>query len=74
MGINTLPRIAMNWSSNHYIGKIGVQETMAKNRFEKISQYIHFSDSMQESQHGDDDYDRLFKVCRIMNMVLSNFQ
>ena len=74
MGINTLPRIAMNWSSNHYISNIGVQETMTKNLFEEISQYMHFSDSTQEPQRGDDDYDRLFKVCRIMNMVLSNFK
>ena len=74
MGINTLPRIAMNWSSNRYIGNIGVQETMTKNRFEEISQYMHFSDSTQEPQRGDDDYDRLFKVRRIMNMVLSNFK
>ena len=74
MGINTLPRIAMNWSSNRYIGNIRVQETMTKNHFEEISQYIHFSDSTQESQRRDDDYDRLFKVRQIMNMVLSNFQ
>lgn len=35
---------------------------------------MHFSDSTQEPQRGDDDYDRLFKVRRIMNMVLSNFK
>ena len=64
MGINPLPQIAMNWSSNRYIGNIGVQETVTKNRFEEISQYMHFSDSTQESQRGD-DYDRLFKVRRI---------
>ena len=74
MGINTLPRIAMNWSSNRYIGNIGVQETMTKNRFKEISQYMHFSNSTQELQHGDDDYDCLFKVCSIINMVLSNFK
>ena len=62
MGINTLPRIAMNWSSNCYIGNIGVQETITKNRFEEISEYMHFSDSTQEPQHRDDGYDRLFKV------------
>lgn len=74
MGINTLPRISMNWSSNRCIGNIGVQETMTKNLFEEISQYMHFSDSTQEPQRRDDDYDRLFKVRRIMNMVLSNFK
>ena len=61
MGINTLPRIAMSWSSNHYIGNIGVQETMTKNLFEEISQYMHFSNSTQQPQHGHDDYDRLFE-------------
>ena len=47
---------------------------MTKNRFEENSQYMHFSDSTQEPQHGDDGYDRLFKVRQIMNMVLSNFK
>ena len=47
---------------------------MTKNLFEEISQYMHFSDSTQEPQCRDDDYDRLFKVRRIMNMVLSNFK
>jgi len=47
---------------------------MTKNRFEENSQYMHFSDSTQEPQHGDDGYDRLFKVHQIMNMVLSNFK
>ena len=53
MGIDTLPRIAMNWSSNRYIGNIRVQETMKKNRFEEISQYMHFSDSTQEPQRRE---------------------
>ena len=37
-------------------------------------QYMHFSHSTNEPQRGDDDYNRLFKVHRIMYMVLSNLK
>ena len=47
---------------------------MTKNLFKEISQYMHFSDSTQEPQRVDDDYNPSFKVHRIMNMVLSNFK
>lgn len=47
---------------------------MTKNHFEEITRYMHFSDSTQDPQCRDDDYDRLFKVRRIINMVLSNFK
>ena len=45
MGINSLLRIAMYWSSDSFIGNMGIQNVMTKNRFEAISQFLHFSDS-----------------------------
>jgi len=74
MGINNLPRISMYWSSDSFIGNSGVQNVMTKNRFEEISQYIHFSDSSQEPPPGDDNYDRLFKVRLILANILENIQ
>jgi len=74
MGINSLPRISMYWSSDSFIGNSGVQNVMTKNRFEEISQYIHFSDCSQEPPRGDDNYDRLFKVRPILANILENIQ
>lgn len=74
MGINSLPRIAMYWSSDSFIGNMGIQNVMTKNRFEAISQFLHFSDSTREPQQGDANYDRLFKVHAILSRVYENIQ
>lgn len=55
MGKNSLPRISMYWSSDSFIGNSGIQNVMTKNRFEEISQYIHFNDSSQEPPRGADN-------------------
>ena len=47
---------------------------MTKNRFEVISQFLHFSDSTQEPQRGDANNDRLFKVRAILSRVHENIQ
>ena len=40
MGINNLPRLAMYWSSDPFIGNTGIQNVLTKNRFEELSQYL----------------------------------
>lgn len=57
MVINSFPRISMYWSSDSFIGNSGLQNIMTKNRFEEISQYLHFNDSSQEPPRSDDNYD-----------------
>ena len=74
MGINNLPRIAMYWSTDPFIGNRGIQEVMIKNRFEEITQYLHFADSDSEPRRGEANFDRLFKIRPIMNCVLENVQ
>ena len=48
MGINNLPRIAMYWSTDPFIGNTGIQSVMARNCFEELSQYLHFTNSETE--------------------------
>ncbi|XP_068720561.1 piggyBac transposable element-derived protein 4-like [Montipora capricornis] len=74
MGINSLPKIPMYWSSDSFIGNSDIQNVMTKNRFEEISQYIHFNDSSQEPPRGVDNYDRLLKVCPILDNILEKIQ
>lgn len=74
MGINNLPRIAMYWSPNPFIGNTGIQSVMTKNRFEELSQYLHFTNSETEPPRGDANYDRLFKIRPILSIVLDNIQ
>ncbi|KAK3701237.1 hypothetical protein QZH41_003199 [Actinostola sp. cb2023] len=40
MGITKLPRMAMYWSSDPYIGNPGIQSVMTKNRFEELCQSV----------------------------------
>ncbi|XP_068671890.1 piggyBac transposable element-derived protein 4-like [Montipora foliosa] len=74
MGINNLPRIAMYWSTDPFIGNSGIQSVMTKNRFEEVSQYLHFVDSSKEPARGDANYDKLFKIRPILSIVLDNIQ
>ena len=74
MGINNLPRIAMYWSTDPFIGNTGIQSVMTKNRFEELSQYLHFTNSETETPRGDANYDRLFKIGPILTVVLNNIQ
>ena len=74
MGINNLPRIAMYWSTDPFIGNTGIQSVMARNRFEELSQYLHFTNSETEPPRGDANFDRLFKIRPILSIVLNNIQ
>ena len=71
MGTNNLPPLAMYWSSDPFIGDTGIQNVVTKNRFEKLSQYLHFSNSATELQRGED---RLYWVCSVLSKVLENIQ
>ena len=74
MGINNLPRIATYWSTDPFIGNTGIQSVMARNRFEELSQYLHFTNSETEPPRGDANFDRLFKIRPILSIVLNNIQ
>lgn len=74
MGICVLPQVADYWSSDPYLQNRGVQSKMTKNRYEEISQYLHFTDSSIEPPKGSPDYDRLYKVRPIMAKVVENIQ
>ena len=64
----------MYWSSDPHIGNTGIQNNMPKNRFEELSQYLHFSNSEKEPQHGEENFDRLYKVRSLLLGVLENSQ
>lgn len=43
MSLIKLPRVTSHWNTN--IGTPFIYETMPKNKFEKIRQFIHFNDN-----------------------------
>ena len=70
MGINSLPQLALYWSTDIFLGNAGIQSVMTKNRFEELTQYLHFSDTRTEPKRGEPNYDRLYKVRSVLNSVL----
>ena len=48
MGINRLPNYTLFWSKDDFFGNKRIKRVMTKNRFEEISQHLHFSDSTKE--------------------------
>ena len=67
MGINRLPNYALFWSNDDFFGNQGIKRVITKNRFEEISQHLHFSDSTKEPARGAVNYDRLFKVRTVID-------
>ena len=70
MGRDKLPRIADYWKDDPFIGNTGIKQTMTRNRFQEISQFLHLADSMRTPSHGEKGYYWLYKVravlqCRI---------
>ena len=74
MGMVKLPSVALYWSSNDFFGNRGVMRIMSKNRFEEISQYLHFSDSSVEPACGTPGFDRLYKVRSVFDCVRQKCQ
>ena len=72
MGINQLPRIADYWKDN--LGNTGIKQKMTRNRFQEISQLLHFTDSTRTPAHGKNVYDQLYNVRPVLNAVLENSQ
>ena len=56
-GINQLPRNSDYWKDDPFIGNTGIKQTMTRNRFKEISQFLHFADSTRTPACGKNGYD-----------------
>ncbi|XP_023943092.1 piggyBac transposable element-derived protein 4-like [Bicyclus anynana] len=71
MSLIKLPRVTSHWNTN--IGTSLIYETMPKNKFEKIRQYIHFNDNSNMPQRNAPDADRLYKIRPIVAKLNESF-
>ena len=69
-GIKQLPEIHAYWSKNLFLGIPEVQKVLSRNRFMKISQYLHLNDKSKELPHGDTNHDKLVKVRPLLDAVV----
>ena len=69
-GIKQLPKVYSYWSRNQLLGVPEVQKIFPRNRFAKISQYLHLNDKRRELPHGHANHDKLFKVRPLLDSVV----
>ena len=42
-------------------------------RYQKLTQYLHVTDVANEPAQNSADYDKLYKICPVLNMVSDSF-
>ncbi|XP_068712041.1 piggyBac transposable element-derived protein 4-like [Montipora foliosa] len=71
-GINQLPEVHSYWSKNPLLCVLEIQKVFSRNRFKKVSQYLHVNDKNRELARGDANHDKLYKVRPLLDSVVSS--
>ena len=74
MGIHILPQTHMYWSTDDFVGVPGIIKTMTRDRFNKLSQYLHVSNNQYQRRRGEPGYDPLYKVREVMESLDLSFR
>ena len=69
-GIKQLPANRHYWSKDPVLGVQAVQKVMPRNRFDKLTQYLHVNDNSNQVPREDPAFDKLFKVRPLLHRVL----
>ena len=72
-GLNPSPRYKMYWSRDPFLGNPGVQSTMTKTLYEKITEYLHVSDRRAELPRNAPNHDHLQKVRILLDHMGTTF-
>ena len=73
MGIYSLPRLEMYWSTKHPLINPGLADVFPKVRFEQIFNFIRLTDSDQQVDVGQPGY-VLFKVRKFLDLIVPLFE
>ena len=73
-GIKKLPVVHSYWSKNPLLGVLEIQKVFSRNRFKKVSQYLHVNDKNRELPRGDANHDKLYKVRPLLDSVVSSIR
>lgn len=69
MSIMNIPSYTIAWGSSKLFSLPGIAEIMTKNRFEKITKYLHLNDKTGQLQRGNPDHDKLYLVRPVLEKV-----
>ncbi|XP_065064057.1 piggyBac transposable element-derived protein 4-like [Rhopilema esculentum] len=67
-----MPEMKMYWSEHAVFGGSFLKKIMARNRFDKITQYLHANDGTKMPGKEDENYDKLYLVRPILEIVRGN--
>ncbi|XP_029635014.1 uncharacterized protein LOC115210552 [Octopus sinensis] len=73
-GVKQLPRLCNYWSPDVRYGDPCISSIMSKTRYSKISQYLHLTDSANAPNKNDLNYDPLYKVRPVINLLVNNYK
>ena len=68
-GIHHLPEADMYWSLDPLLRVPAIADVMGKSRYQKINQYFHIRDNTEAFPKTDPQYDPLFKVRPLLDLV-----
>ncbi|XP_067641871.1 piggyBac transposable element-derived protein 3-like [Eurosta solidaginis] len=66
-----LAQFKMAWAQNTKL--TAISEAMSRGRFEKIKQCFHFNENSQQPKNDDLNYDKLYKIRPLLNILKENF-
>jgi hypothetical protein len=69
MGIVKLPRIYDYWSTNPIYHSYPIASRISRARFLEIKRYLHFVNTEELPNRGEEGYDRLGKIRPVVNVI-----
>ena len=72
-GITNQPRYRTFWSKDPFLGNAAVQRVFSLKRYCKLSEYLHVTDRENEKPRGHPEYDKLGKICWLIDHLLKKF-
>ena len=73
MGIDQKPELCNYWSTDEFLGNVGIQRVFTRDRYESLCRYLHMNDSQQQPARNDPHYDPLYKVRPVLDMCQHTF-
>jgi hypothetical protein len=71
MGINRKPSLKHYWSTRAILVTPIFGKHMSRNRFENILRFLHFNNNENLIPRGQPGYDRLFKLRKIIDGIVT---
>ena len=68
-GYNKLPESSCYWSNNPTLRVFYVKKVMPRDRFDKITQYLHLNNKANAVPQGQPNHDKLFKVRPFLDAI-----